>query len=259
MRKASVILAVILFAVVAPGFADIKTSPDSIDPNNVPPPSGAILDLAGTPVLTGVWTQYSVNFVATVAMTDVTFLFRNDPGYTGFDNASVTLMGGGPNLFLNPGFELGTVGAAPVDWNFENIYGAGFAGEVTSNTSPGGCSGMAPSYPFSESNGWCDGATQAYDAIDQVVPTTIGQTYTVSFWQNNIDTNGVAYAGGDYSQISVNGHNTDTDTLGNGIDTLVYVGATIPPPVGTPEPGSVVLLASAMLGLGFGLRRKFAR
>jgi hypothetical protein len=259
MRKAVLVLVIVLCGVVSPGFADIKTSPDSIDPNNVPPPSGAILDLAGTPVLTGVWTQYSVNFVATVSMTDITFLFRNDPGYTGFDNASVALKSGGPNLFANSGFELGTVGGAPVDWNFENIYGAGFAGEVTSSTSPGGCGGMAPSYPFSGNNGWCDGATQAYDAIDQVVPTTIGQTYTISFWQDNIDTNGVAYAGGDYSQISTNGHNSGSDTLGNGIDTLVYVGASIPPPVGVPEPASVVLLASIALGLGFRFRGKFAR
>jgi hypothetical protein len=247
----------ILVTVVSPVFAD-KISPNSLDPNNLPPPSGAILDLAGTPVQTGVWTQYSINFTATLSMTDITFLFRNDPGFTGFDNASVVdITHAGSNLFLNPGFELGTVGGAPVNWTFDNVFGAGFAGVVASNGSPGDCGGMGGGFPFAGNNGWCDGATQAYDAIDQTVATTVGDTYIISFWQNNIDTNGVAYAGGNYSQTSVNGQIGDTNTSGNGIDTLVYIGATIPTPV--PEPASILLLGAVVLGLSYRIRRRVAK
>jgi len=252
MQKILMILTVLLFAGVSPAFANLKTSPDTLDPSNIPPPPGAILDLAGTPVFTGAWHQYSVNFMATTANTDIAFLFRNDPGFTGFDDVSVST-GGGPNLFLNPGFEANT-GAPPTNWNFENIYGAGFAGAVTSSVSPGGCLGMSPSFPHNGNNAWCDGATQAYDAIDQVVATTLGDTYTVTFWQNNVDSTGVDESAG-YQQISTNGHNSDNDTGGNGIDTLVYAGATIPAPV--PEPASVMLMASGVLGLGITFRRKF--
>jgi hypothetical protein len=211
------------------------------------------LDLAGLPLPT-VWTQYSVKFTAAFAATDITFLFRNDPGWTGFDDVSVTT-GGGPNLILNPGFELNT-GNPPTDWTYDNVFGATFGGSVTSNVT--GCNGLTP-YPHTGSNAWCDGATQAYDAIDQIIPTTIGALYTISFWQNQITTVGGVNPT-IYQHISTNGC-VDTGgitcpngTQGNGIDTLVYVGSTIPTP--TPEPSYLPLLGFGLLGAIPVIRRK---
>lgn len=247
MQKISICLPVFFLAAVLPGSADVVYG--GTDPANVGPPGGAILDLAGQPLPT-VWTQYSVNFTAAVAASDITFLFRNDPGFTGFDDVSVTT-GGGPNLIQNPGFESNT-GNPPTNWTYDNVYGAPFSGVVSA-----ACNGLAP-YPNSGSNAWCDGATQAYDAIDQIIPTTIGDIYTISFWQNQITIeSGVNPTV--YQQLSTNGcidtSDCGTGTQGNGIDTLVYVGSTIPTP--TPEPSYLPLLGLGLLVAIPVLRRRF--
>jgi hypothetical protein len=60
---------------------------------NQPPPAGAILDLAGTPIPGNgsgtVFQNYSVNFVATLTNTQITFAFREDPDYLAVENFSV--------------------------------------------------------------------------------------------------------------------------------------------------------------------------
>jgi hypothetical protein len=87
---------------------------------------------------------------ATAATTNISFAFREDPAFLSLDDVSVTT-GGGPNLHLNPGFELGIVGNnAPVDWTYLNSFGATFAGMVDNNN------------PQSGSNNYYDGAVQAY-------------------------------------------------------------------------------------------------
>ena len=218
--------------------------PLSAGPMNVGPPVGPILDLAGQTLQTGNndWTQYTVTFVADHILTDITFAFRNDPGYTGFDDASVVdTTAGGSNEFVNGGFETGDL----TGWNYDNVYGASFGGYVAN----AGCTGITP-FPHGGSDGWCDGATQAYDAIDQAVATVIGDTYTISFWTTQFDTQGVAESV--YQQLSTNGDVLDTG--GNGVDTLVYEGPGIP--AGAPEPGTIMLVGSVLAGVGLLRRRK---
>jgi hypothetical protein len=247
-NKLILAIAVIFFAAALPSFAD-TLHPANFDPHNVPPPSGAILDLAGTPILSG-YNLYSVSFTAAASTTstDVTFLFRNDPGYTAFDDASIVdVTNPSGNLFMNPGFESGSLTPG---WTYDNVYGAPFGGVVAGGANPSSPTCMNNFAPNAGRYFWCDGATQAYDAIDQIVATTAGDSYTISFYQSQFDTNDVAESM--YQQLSNNGC-VDTSsclggTDGNGIDTLVYVGQTIPGPV--PEPATISLFITGLIGVG---------
>ncbi len=139
-------------------------------PSNQPPPAGAILDLNGQPI-TNSQQSYSVNFVAGVANTAITFAFRQDPSFESFSNVSVVdVTTSSANLLLNGDFALGTVGTSNVtDWTYANIYGASFGGVLEPGCGVGG------------SNCWYDGAVQAYDAISQSIATNLGDTYQISF------------------------------------------------------------------------------
>jgi hypothetical protein len=207
-------------------------------PSNVPPPSGAFYSLTGQPLSIS-YVNYNTSFVAGSASTFLTFAMRDDPGYILLDDVSLTT-GGGPNLLTNGGFESGPLGAsAPAGWTYLNIYGAS-AGGIVDNTDSTRCGAICVegSFPHSGSNEYSDGAIQAYDAITQVVPTTMGATYDVSFWV--AETSGIAM---DYQPLSTNGD--VSNDLGNGIDLLVYQGSTIP---SVPEPATW-----AMMLTGFGL------
>lgn len=72
-------------------------------------------------------------------------------------------------------------------------------------------------------NCYFDGAVQAYDAINQVIPTTVGDTYV-------------------------------TGTGGNGRDMFVYAGTGIP--VRAPEPMSLAILGTGLAGLGLCRRHR---
>jgi hypothetical protein len=219
-----------LAGLVAAGFA----SQAQADPSNLPPPSGWILDLAGTPI-TNVQQSYSVDFTAAFASTDIAFAFRQDADYLSFSNVQlVDLANPGENIILNGDFSSGTVSTPDVtDWTYANPYGAidgGVLGE--------GCG-------IYGSNCWHDGAVQAYDTIDQEVWTTVGDTYELSF-----NLNGGIFTSPDvYQQLSTNGDVTGTG--GNGIDVLAYAQAGLPPPGTVPEASTWVMMMLGFAGLGF--------
>jgi hypothetical protein len=207
---------------------------------NLPPPASGlqILDLAGL-ANTGANTPYSAQFVASGDFSTVTFVFRNDPSYSYLSDVSVVDTLGGGNLLVNGDFltaplgGFGVPGAGAPSWSYFDQAGdlfPGFRG-------------------YEDGNGhWADGATQAYDGIDQTFATTPGDTYTVSFWQ-------YAGGGGYFQRISSNGDTTDTG--GNGIDTLVYAGRGLPPTTVPDAGSSMALMATALTGLcGFARRMR---
>jgi PEP-CTERM motif len=214
------------------------SSQSRAQPFNEPPPAGAILDLNGQPI-TNDQQSYSVDFVASLADTAITFAFRQDPSYLSFSNVSlVDLTNPSGNLLLNGDFALGTLGTSDVtDWTYANVYGAEASGVLESGCGVGG------------SNCWYDGAVQAYDAISQTVATNIGDTYEISF-----NLNGGGSQDGVYSRLSTNGDITDPG--GNGIDVLAYAQAGLPPP-GIPEPSTWAMMLIGFVGFGFvgGYRR----
>lgn len=234
--------------------------------NNNSPPAGAILDLGGgetgTPakaVNHGAPVTETVSFVAAIADTNITFAFREDPAFISFSNVSmVNATTGSPtNLIINGDFSGGqyadagnSSGQTPNGWTYANVYGATASGYVTTCSAFGG------------NSCWYDGSVQAYDAITQVVPTTIGSTYTISFQYT--DNSSLTT----FSDLSTNGNTTGTG--GNGIDILVYAQAGLPqacppgqictgpnpPSTSTPEPASILALGAGLAGLTFARRRR---
>jgi hypothetical protein len=208
---------------ILPAAAGAQKLPPGGDPgNNNPPPAGPILDLNGTPILgggNGTYQMYTVDFIATLANTAITFAFREDPAFISFANASVVdLTAGSGNLLMNGDFSGGVYTdngnpSTPVDWTYANMYGATFGGGVQSGATD--CYGVAYC--------WYDGAVQAYDAISQTIATTPGHQYQISFLV--ADNSGCGTC--NFSDLSTNGDTTDTG--GNGKNVTVYAQAGLPP------------------------------
>jgi len=225
-----------------------KTDPG----HNNPPPAGAILDLSGSPIPgggNGTYQHYTVNFVAGVSNTAITFAFREDPSRVSLANVSVTdVTTSSGNLLVNGDFSGGTYATAqnpriPNGWTYANVFGVLAGGAVF---------GLNVCTPYNSC--WNDGAVQGYDAISQTIPTTVGDTYQITFFVADYSifavpgSNGglfpATYPGSDcylaannlgpspckFSNISTNGDTTDP--AGNGIDVAVYAQAGVPIPAG---------------------------
>ena len=223
---------------------------------NYSPPNGAILDLNGLAVPHATPQLYSVTFTAPAdnSSTAITFAFRDDPWFIQFSDASlvdVTTSSG--NLLSNGDFSQGVdVGGAPVGWTYSNVDGAVFGGSVSSS-----CVGSSAC--------WNDGAVQGYDELSQSIATTGGDEYLLSFYAMD--------AGGPdvWSTVSTNGDVTDSG--GNGVDILAYVGGIVgpfpggglglpppPPPLAAPELSTWGMMLVGFLGLGVaGYRRATLR
>jgi len=211
-------------------------------PSNVGPPIGSTIGSLTGLAISGTYNTATYSFTAGATATNITFAIREDPAFLDLTDVSVTdVTTPGPNLIGNGSFAVGTVGTQTAPpWNYLNGFGASFGGQVQTNAPPDLCLAAATC--------WYDGAVQAYDAINQIIPTAIGDSYDVSF--EYADT----APGGTYQPLSTNGNVTDTG--GNGRDMFVYAGAEIPVTSEVPEPASLVLLGSGMLGLAAFRRRR---
>ena len=194
--------------------------------DNLPPPPGYFYDLNNTQIPGGgsgvVYQQYTVNFTASLTSTDITFAFREDPAFISFTDVSlVDLTHNIGNQLLNGDFTGGVYCdngncSTPVHWSYANIFGASFGGIVTS------CSPA----PSGNTSCWLDGAVQAYDAIDQVVSTNIGDTYQISFYV--ADDSDCSTDGGPPCNFMRTSNNGQPGTGGNGINVAVYALAGLP-------------------------------
>ena len=109
-------------------------------------------------------------------------------------------------------------------------------GEIVSNSSPGGCSSVAPTHGGTQF--WCDGSVEGYDALYQVISTTTGATYDISWYL---------------------GHDSGNAPSAPEIDMLVYATDQLPGgtvDAGAPEPASLSLIGGGLLAIGFALRRR---
>jgi autotransporter-associated beta strand protein len=118
------------------------------------------------------YTKYTQTMMADSSTTWLSFFFRHDPSWWGFDDVSFVSTTGSTNLVTNPGFESGLFG-----WSLVGQQGLGAAGYVRT-----GSPGSTYTSPRSGSKWWYDGAVAGADGVAQAVATTPGVSYTLSFY-----------------------------------------------------------------------------
>src|SRR5215471_688747 len=100
-----------MLVLLACNHAFANPCPPGNPPTNCAPPTGAILDLNGT-AINHQYQQFSIDFVASQLVTNISFAFREDPAFIFLDDVDVhdtTVVG--PNLIQNGGFESGPLNA----------------------------------------------------------------------------------------------------------------------------------------------------
>jgi len=118
------------------------------------------------------YTQYIYNLTANSSTTYLTFLFRQDPTYWGFDNVSL-IDSFGKELMVNGGFETGDT----TGWIQVRQQGLAVDGVVVPST-------VGTTADDSEEGNyyWVDGSVEGVDGLAQAIATVTGQTYALSFW-----------------------------------------------------------------------------
>lgn len=114
------------------------------------------------------FTQYTHQFTATGTSTYLTFLFRHDPAYWTIDDLSFRSNAAlNTELLSDEGFESGALSPSWMFVGQENLPAGGL---------------VSPYVTLSGNYAWRDGAVGGVDGFAQRIATTIGQTYTLSYW-----------------------------------------------------------------------------
>jgi hypothetical protein len=124
--------------------------------------------------------QYAYTYVAIANQTRITFAIREDAGYFALDDVSITSISAPTvELLTNGGFETGTFSP----WIYCNPAGATYAGTLEQTS---GNFFYQNTYAAHGGNYYyLDGAVGQADYLSQMITTTIGQTYNISFWLYN--------------------------------------------------------------------------
>lgn len=230
-----------------PAYATPISEAPPIGPINQGPPSGALLNLNGTPEYKALH-QYSVSFIASLGRTTISFAFRDDPSYLYFSDPMVidTATSNG-NLLANASFQGGihTSGgnqAAPVNWTYANPDSASVGGFVGAYGYPH-CAGHVG---IPGSSCWVDGAVQAYDFLRQTINTKIGDTYSLTFYLGELS--GLS----SYASLTTNNNAYAVDVLAYASGGVRLRVASVPEP---PSSGMFVIGLALILTLAL-LRRK---